>query len=112
MYRADFLLKHELARLAAVEDAEQHRRAHRRMAGERKFAFGGEDAAARPVLAFLRRQHEHRLRQVELVGNRLHRLGIEAVRLEHDGERIAGEAAVGEDVKCEIAALHRRPPEH
>ena len=47
----------------------------------------------------LRLQHEHRLRQVQLARDRLHLLGVERIGIADDGERIAAEAAVGEDVE-------------
>ncbi len=108
-HRPDGLFQHHGARFtAAVEAAEQHRGAHGRMAGKRQFALGREDAQARAMRGILRRQHEHRLRQIELARDRLHRRGVEAIALQHDGKRIAGKAPVGEDVEGDKAAFHDR----
>lgn len=54
-----------------------------------------------------RRQHEYGFRQIELASDGSHARGIESVRIEYHGERIAGERLIGEDVEREIAALHR-----
>ena len=37
------------------------------------------------------REHEYGLGIIEFARDRLHRVGFEAGRLKHDGERIAGE---------------------
>ena len=68
------------------------------MAGERHLGSAIEDAHARGMAGIVRRQDEGRLAQIELGGEGLH-LGVrEAVRIGEDGERIAAEASVGEDV--------------
>ena len=55
------------------------------------------------------RQEEGRLREVHLARDRLH-LGVaEPVRVEDDGQRIAAEDAVGEDVDLGEAVLARHP---
>jgi hypothetical protein len=43
---------------------------------------------------------------VELARDRLHRRRVERLRVEHDGERIAGEAPVGEHVEGGEAPAH------
>ena len=68
------------------------------MAGERHLGLGREDADLGGVGRVLRRQHEGRLGEVELGGDRLHLLGGQALGIGHDGQRIAAESAVGEDV--------------
>jgi len=50
--------------------------------------------------AGLRRfQDEHGLGQVELGGDGLHLFAVQRLRIEHDGERIAAEGGVGENVE-------------
>ena len=55
-------------------------------------AAGVKMRKARAMRRIARRQHEHGLGMVELARDRLHRGGVEALRVEHDRERIAGEA--------------------
>ena len=68
------------------------------MAGERQLGLGREDAHLGRVRGILGRQHEGRLGEVELGGDRLHLRGLEALRIGDDGQRVAAESAVGEDV--------------
>ena len=68
------------------------------MAGEGQLGLGREDADLGGVRRVLRRQHEGRLGEVELGGDRLHLLGREAFGVENDGQRIAAELPVGENV--------------
>jgi hypothetical protein len=105
-HRTDALLQHDIAIDETVAQREQHRGADGRMAGKRQLARRREDPRPRPVSGVVRRQHEYRLRQVELARHRLHRLGREAVGLEHHGERVAGEASVGEHVQREEGSAH------
>ena len=56
-----------------------------------------------------RREHEHGLGQIELAGDRLHPRVVEAVGVEHDGERVAGERRLGEHVEKAIGAAHGEP---
>ncbi len=78
---------------------EQDRGADGRMAGEGQLALRREDAHARRVRRVLRLQHEDRLGQVQLARDRLHLLGVERIGIADDGQRIAAEAAIGEDVE-------------
>ena len=79
------------------------------MAGERHLARGSEDADAGRALRPRGRQEEGRLREVHLARNRLH-LGVaEIIRVEDDGQRIAAEDTVGEDVDLGEAVLARHP---
>ena len=55
------------------------------------------------VSALLRRQHERRLGKIHLLGDRLHRLGGQAAAVEEDGELVAAEEVVGEDVVVKVA---------
>jgi len=80
------------------------------MAGKRKLPVHGEDAHLRIVRGIARRQHEGRLRIVELGGNRLHLRGRQPAGIEHHGERIAAEGAIGEDIDGDVTALHVEPP--
>ena len=68
------------------------------MAGERQLGLGREDAHLGRVRGLLGRQHEGRLGEVELGRDRLHLRGLEALRIGDDGQRVAAESAVGEDV--------------
>ncbi|QGZ95794.1 hypothetical protein DSM104635_02645 [Terricaulis silvestris] len=68
------------------------------MAGEGHLGGAIEDPHARGVSRVRRRQDERCLAQVELEGERLHlRLG-KAAAVGEDGQRIAAEALLGEDV--------------
>ncbi len=68
-----------------------------RVSGERDLPRRREDANAR-VPARLWREHERRLREVELAREGEHLLVGEAARIGEDAELVAGERAVGEDV--------------
>jgi len=68
------------------------------MAGERHLRLGGEDADLGGVLRILRRQHEGRLGEVELGGDRLHLLGRKAPCVGKHGQRVAAEFPVGENI--------------
>src|SRR5262249_25769341 len=70
----------------------------------------GENANARAVSGVGRREHEHRLGVVELARDRLHRRRVEGLRVEHDGERIAGKAPVGEHVERGESPAHESLP--
>src|SRR5205085_2303957 len=89
-----------------VLEGEEHCRADGRMTRERQLPAGREDAQARPVVSILRREDEHRLGEVELARDRLHGGGVEPFRIEHDGERVAGERPAREDVEGREAAGH------
>ena len=67
------------------------RGADRRMPGEGKLLRGREDADAGGMRGVLSGADEDRLRQIELARDRLHRRVIEAIGIEHDGQRISGE---------------------
>ncbi len=83
-------------------------RAHGRVAGEGQFAAGREDPQPRRVGRGPRLEHEHGLGEVEFARDRLHAAVVEAVGIEHHGERIALERRLGEHVEREEAARHRR----
>ena len=71
------------------------------MAGELELLTHGEDAHLDAALALhLRRagQDEGGLAQIGLARQRLHLLGGEAARIGKDGQRIAFEWALGEDI--------------
>ena len=84
-------------------------RADGRVAGERHLARGGEDAHASGALRPRGRQEEGRLREVHLARDRLHLGAAEPLRVEDDGQRIAAEDTVGEDVDLREAELARHP---
>ena len=82
---------------------ERERRPDRRMAGRGQLLSRGEDAhpdvgARRPG-----RQQERRLREVHLLGDRLHRFGREPAAVEEHGQLVAAEQMVGEDVVVKVA---------
>jgi hypothetical protein len=82
---------------------EQHvRRTHRGVPGERHLAARREDAYARRP-APLGRQHERRLGVVELARHREHLVGRQPAGVEHHGQRVAAELAVGEHVGGDVA---------
>ena len=100
------------SRHPAIRRARQeHRGTDRRVAGERELARRREDADAGPVAGLVRRQHEHGLGQIELASDRLHGGGVEPGGLQHDGERIAGEAAIGEHIEGGEASPHGTGPD-
>ena len=76
------------------------------MAGERHLIGRAEDAQVGAVSRLDRRQHEHRLGQIELARDRLHALVAQPFGIQDDGELVAGERLLGEDVEKSIAA-HR-----
>ena len=111
---ADPLLQHQAQilggeHLRRAQMGDERRRADGRMAGERQLATGGEDAQRRGVYGIARREHEYGLGQVELARDRLHPRVVEAVGVEHDGERVAGERRLGEHVEKAIGAAHGEP---
>ena len=77
------------------------------VAGEGELGHRGEDANARGVGRVLGRQDEGLLGVVELARDRLHLLVRQAARVEDDGEGVAAESPVGEDVDGDEGDLHR-----
>ncbi len=51
----------------------------------------------------LRRQHEHRLGEVHLARELLHRVGLDVTPVGEDGELVARQRRVGEDVRDDVA---------
>jgi len=101
---ADAEAEHEALALR-VDDAgsrESERAADRRMAGHRQLFRGREDAHPHVGATLLRGQHERRLREVHLLGDRLHRVGRQPAAVEEDGELIAAEEMIGEDVEMDV----------
>ena len=73
-------------------------RRHGRMADKTDFSAGREEASAHAVVAVVRRQDESRIGIVELARDREH-LGFgEAVGIQHDTGRVAGEALAREGI--------------
>ena len=72
------------------------------MAGHRQL-FGGREDPHPDVAATLGRQNERRLGEVHLFGDELHLLRRQFAGLGEDGQLIAFEAAIGEDVEVEVA---------
>ena len=69
-----------------------------RMAGKRQLGARGKNANLRRIGSILRRQHEGGFGKIEFRRDRLHLCRREAARVRHDGERIAAELPIGEDV--------------
>ena len=80
------------------------------VASERNFRTHGKNSYLRIMRAIGRRQHEGGLRIIELAGNRLHLRSRQPAGVEHHGERIAAEGAVGEYIDGDVAALHVDTP--
>ena len=111
--RADPLLEHDQSvpmpgRRRGLELGKQRGRADGRMSGEGHLYGRSEDAHARRVRVVLRLGDEHGLGQVELARDRLHARRVEAVGVEHNGQRVAAEPLVGEHVEDVIGQAHRR----
>ena len=99
--------------VAAGRLGDGDRRADCRVPGEGQFVHRREDAHIGAVRLVLGRQDEHRLGQVELAGDRLHRVVVEPVRLEHHRQRIAGKSFAGKHVidgKLALALRHASSP--
>ncbi len=110
---ADLLLENDAQvlrreQLRRAQMREQRRRADGRMAGERQFAGGRENPQRRRIDGIARLAHEHGLGKIELARDRLHPRVVEALGVEHHGERIAGERRIGEDVEQMIGPAHGR----
>jgi hypothetical protein len=78
---------------------DEDRSADRRVTGKGKFARRCEYPQPCGIDGIVRLQHENRLGQVEFARDRLHASAIEPVAIEHDGQRIAGERVLGEDIE-------------
>jgi len=65
------------------------RRTERGMPGEGQLPAGSEDPQAVVGLGVGRRQYERRLRQVRPSGDALHRLAVQPVAVEDDGDGVA-----------------------
>ena len=90
--------------------AEDERGAEARVPGERNLVPRREDADADGA-AFARRQHEDGLGEPELERQLLHRQLVEVARVGEDGELVARERPVGEDVGEDVAKrTHRSQP--
>ena len=81
---------------------EDEARADGRVAGHRKLAPRREDAHAPVVRRVVGRQHEGRLRQVELFGDGLHRLGRQPAPVRENGQGVPAERAVCEHVNAVV----------
>ena len=92
--------------LGRAQMGEQGGCADGRMASEGQFARRREYSQRRGVHGIARGQNEHRFGEVEFARDRLHALVVEPFALKDDGERIAGESGLGEDVEHPIGAAH------
>ena len=70
------------------------------MPGKRQFFLHGKDAdsSAGILAGGLAGKNERRLREVSFAGDGLHLLSGKASSVENDGERIAAQSAIGENV--------------
>ena len=106
---ADLLLESERrrARLALlIEQRQEHGGPYRRMAGEGQFASRREDSDIGALARLGSRKDEDCLGEVELLGDPLHRSRVEPLGVEHDRERISGEALAREDIEGDKATGH------
>ena len=81
-------------------------RADGRMTGKRQLSARREDADPGAIGGIGRLLDEDGLRQIGFAGDRLHRLVAQVLAVEDDGQRIAGELAVGEHIVDAVAARH------
>ncbi len=72
------------------------RRTEHRMTGEVELLFGGEDASFGSVVLDV--EQEDRLELPQLLGDPEHQLRRERAVGQHDGQPVAGQGSVGEDV--------------
>jgi hypothetical protein len=78
--------------------------------GKRQLGGGRrENPDLRAVSPHRSAETEHRLRQIELARDRLHRGGVEPFRFEHYSERVSGETPVGEHIERNETAAHEAP---
>ena len=76
------------------------------MTREGQLHRGREDPQLPGVAGIVRRQDEHGLREAQLAGDPLHGVVGEPPAVWEDGQGIASEGAVGEDVGGQEAAAH------
>src|SRR5439155_22404051 len=75
---------------------------------ERKLVGWREDLLEMDSFLRPRRQDERRLREVQLLCDRLHRARVDAATVAEHREGIARERTIGEDVDDRVLALHFR----
>jgi hypothetical protein len=112
---ADPFLEHDRQvlhgkRSGRADMRQQRRGSNRWVAREGQLARWREDPDTGRVDRIPRLKDEHGLRKVELGCDRLHASVVEPLGVKHDSKRIAGERRLGEDVKREETARHRRNP--
>jgi hypothetical protein len=89
--------------LAELHRPREHvRGAEHRMAGERQLRRGREDANAR-MRVVLGREHEDGLGVVHLLRELLHQVVVDVATVGEDGQLVAGQRLVGEDVGNDVA---------
>ena len=91
------------ARLEGAGMREREGGADRRMARKRGLGGSREDADAVVGARLLGRKHERILGEVRLARHRLHRIGVEATRLDEHKQLIALQPAIGEHVEVDVA---------
>ena len=109
---ADRFLKHDPQVLRGEQSgraqmSEQRGGPHGWMAGEWQLAGRCENFHARAVDRVPRFEDENGLGKIELGGDRLHTIAVEALAVEDHGERIAGERRLGEYVERLKSAGHK-----
>jgi hypothetical protein len=112
---ADLLLEHDLQvlrgdQLGRAEVADEAGRPDCRVARERQFAAGRKDPDPRRMNWVSRLEHEHSLGEIEFSGDGLHAFAVEALAIQHHGERVARKPPLGEDVERIETARHAATP--
>ncbi|MCY1303766.1 hypothetical protein D9M70_534900 [compost metagenome] len=79
------------------------------MSGKGQFLAGGEDPELRRMRSTPGPADEHRLRQVEFLRDRLHRLVVQPIGAEDHSQWIAFELPVGKDVVDRVTQRHSCP---
>jgi len=75
------------------------------MAGKGKLGAGGEDPRPCDAVASSRWQQKDRLGEVHLAGDGLHLPARQLAGVEEDGQRVAAEDVIGEDVDLHEAVV-------
>ncbi len=93
---ADLFLEHDSQvlrgdQIGRADVADEAGRADRGMASERQLAGGRKDPDPRRMNRVSRLEHEHGLGEIEFAGDSLHARVVEALAVQHHGERIARE---------------------
>src|SRR5690606_1975761 len=88
---------------SARRQGEYERAAQRGVAGKRQLHGGDEDADLRVGVGAAGGQNEGAFGEVELARERLQRVLLEPARVLEDGQGVAGQGPIGEDVTQVVA---------